>query len=448
MPGLFGTKPKFTITRIALVVAGASLLGVPTASGTELTFSKDVAPIFYAKCVSCHRPGEAAPMSLITYKDVRPWAASIREKVAARAMPPWHADRQYGHFLNDRSLSQMEIDTIVSWSKSGAMEGNPADLPAAPKFTEGWQIGTPDVVFEIPVEFEIPARGTIDYQYFEVPTNFTEDRWVQAGEIRVGDHAHLHHVIVSVIPPTPITPSNVMTTRQIVPAGQAQAAFPSLGQAGRTTPAGRFNEGYMLVNWAIGEDPSVFPPGTAKRVPAGSTLSFQVHYTTNGTPGKDRTKIGLILAKEPPSRELVTTAIPNFVFAIPPAASNYQVEGEGIFNQDVKIWTLHPHMHLRGKDMTYTVTYPDGRSEIILRDPKFELAWQTDYYLKEPLSVPKGAKLHITAHYDNSLANPANPDPTKTVHWGDQTWDEMMIGFFTYTVDDPASTNTTALARR
>jgi hypothetical protein len=436
------------ISRIVLVVAGGAFVGIPSARAAEPTFSKDVAPIFYAKCVSCHRPGEAAPMPLITYKDVRPWAASIREKVAARAMPPWHADPQYGNFLNDRSLSLTEIDTIVSWAKAGAAEGNSADLPAVPKFTEGWQIGTPDVVFEIPVEFEIPARGTIDYQYFEVPTNFTEDRWVQAGEIRVSDHAHLHHVIVSVIPPKPIPRPSVLTTRQIVPAEQAQAAFPPVPEAGRSTPAGRFNQGSYLVNWAIGEDPSVFPPGTAKRVPAGSTLSFQVHYTTNGTPGKDRTKIGLILAKEPPKRELVTTAIPNFVFAIPPGASNYQVEGEGTFTQDVKIWTLHPHMHLRGKDMTYTATYPDGRSQIILSDPKFELAWQTDYYLKEPLSFPKGTKLHITAHYDNSLANAANPDPTKTVHWGDQTWDEMMIGFFTYTLESPASTNTTAQARR
>jgi Copper type II ascorbate-dependent monooxygenase, C-terminal domain len=443
MPGL-----QDHISRIVLVVAAGAWLGTPAIHGAELTFSKDIAPIFYAKCVSCHRPGEAAPMSLIAYKDVRPWAASIREKVTARVMPPWHADSQYGNFRNDKSLSQKEIDTIVSWAKTGAKEGNLADMPALPKFSEGWQIGTPDAVFEIPAEFEIPARGTIDYQYFEVPTNFADDRWVQAGEIRVSDHAHLHHVIVSVLPPKPIARTNVLTTRQILPEGQAKAVFPQgLGAAG-STPAGRFNAAYSLVNWAIGEDPSVFPGGTAKRLPAGSTLIFQVHYTTNGTPGKDRSKIGLIFAKEPPRRELITSLIPNVVFAIPPGASNFQVEGEGTFNEDVKIWTLHPHMHLRGKDMTYTVTYPDGRSEIILRDPKFELAWQTDYYLKEPLSFPKGTKLHITAHYDNSMANPSNPDPTKTVHWGDQTWDEMMIGFFTYTLESPASANITAQAQR
>jgi len=191
----------------------------------------------------------------------------------------------------------------------------------------------------------------------------------------------------------------------------------------------------MLVNWAVGEDAPIHQPGTAKRIPAGSTLIFQVHYTTNGKPGRDRSKLGLIFAKQPPEREIRTGLISNAVFAIPPGAADHQVEAEATFSDDVKIWSLHPHMHLRGKDMTYTATYPDGRSEVLLRVPKYDFGWQTDYWLAQPLTLPKGTKVHVSAHFDNSTANRANPDASATVRWGDQTWEEMMIGFFTYTVE-------------
>ena len=191
----------------------------------------------------------------------------------------------------------------------------------------------------------------------------------------------------------------------------------------------------MLVNWAVGEDAPIHLPGTAKRIPAGSTLIFQVHYTTNGKPGRDRSRIGLVFAKEPPQREIRTGLITNAVFAIPAGAGNHPVEAEATFTDDVKIWSMHPHMHLRGKDMTYTATYPDGRSEILLRVPKYDFGWQTDYWLAQPLSVPKGTKIRVSAHFDNSPANRANPDPKAIVRWGDQTWEEMMIGYITYTVD-------------
>jgi hypothetical protein len=413
----------------------------PSARAAAPTFSRDVAPIFYNKCVSCHRPGEVAPMSLITYRDVRPWAGAIREKVTSRVMPPWHADRQYGSFRNDLSLTQREIDTIAAWVGAGASEGSPSELPALPKFPDGWQIGTPDKVFEMLTDYQVPASGTIDYQYFEVPTNFTEDRWMQAGEVRAGDRAHVHHIIVYVREPQPRSRPNVVAVRPILPAGQAPAPAPAR-QPGEATRGGqRVATGggdAMLVNWAVGEDAPVFVPGTAKRIPAGSTLVFQVHYTTNGTPGTDRSRLGVIFAKEPPSREIRTGAIANPVFAIPAGAANHEVEAEATFSEDVKVWTMHPHMHLRGKDMTYTVVYPDGRNEVVLRVPKFDFGWQTDYWLSEPLALPKGSKLHVRAHFDNSAANRANPDPAATVRWGDQTWEEMMIGFFTYTVEGPA----------
>ena len=414
------------------------------------TFTRDVAPIMFTKCASCHRPGEVAPMALLSYADARPWASAIKQKVSTRAMPPWHADPAHGSFRNDLRLSDREIDTIVKWVDGGAREGDPSALPALPKFPEGWQIGKPDAVFEMTQDFEIPASGEIAYQYFEVPTNFTEDKWMQAGEVRAGDRSHVHHIIVYVREPGRTVRPNVVTVRPIINAAATQPAAPAqerVAAAAVTTAqrpivpaaqgAGRPPGGgdAMLVNWAVGEDAPVHLPGTAKRIPAGSTLIFQVHYTTNGKAGRDRSRIGLVFAKEPPQREIRTGLISNPVFAIPPGAGDHQVEAEATFSDDVKIWSMHPHMHLRGKDMTYTATYPDGRSEILLRVPKYDFGWQTDYWLAQPLSVPKGTKIRVSAHFDNSPANRANPDPKATVRWGDQTWEEMMIGFFTYTVE-------------
>ena len=427
----------------------ASRQAGPAADDGVPTFSGDVAPILYKNCVSCHRPGEVAPMSLITYRDVRPWAGKIRERVVARAMPPWGADPHYGKFRNDLSLAASDIDTIVKWVDGGAREGNPAAIPALPKFADGWQIGSPDVVFEMQTEYQVPASGTVDYQYFEVPTNFTEDKWMQAGEVRAGDRSHVHHIIVYVREPNPSTRPNVVSVRPILsgapgsavaparpqatPAQAAPAARPAAAQ-GQATTLRRTGDN-MLVNWAVGEDAPVYLPGTAKRIPAGSTLVFQVHYTTNGTAAKDRSRIGIVFAKEPPARELRTGLISNALFTIPPNAASHEVEAEATFNEAVNVWTLHPHMHLRGKDMTYTVIYPDGRREIVLRVPRFDFGWQTDYWLAQPLALPQGSKLYVSAHFDNSAANKGNPDPSSAVRWGDQTWEEMMIGFFTYSVE-------------
>ena len=427
---------------LASVVAGAAASAqdarVPPARNAP-TFSHDVAPIFYSRCVNCHRAGEIAPMSLITFQDARPWARAIREKVIAREMPPWHADPQHGRFRNDRSLTSEEIDTIVKWVDAGARQGDPAQMPAVPELVTGWQIGTPDVVFEMPVEYRIPADGTIDYQYFEVPTHFTEDRWIQAGEVRAGNAEHVHHIIVSVIEPGPNTRPTVMRVKALVPDRQAPAPVGprQLTDAERAqiAVAARRAGAISLVNWAVGEDAPIYPQGLAKRIPAGSTLQFQVHYTTNGAPATDRSKIGLVFAKEPPKNEIRTALIANTQFVIPPGASGYQVEAEAAFSDDVKVWTMHPHMHLRGKDMTYTAIYPDGRRDVVLHVPKYDFGWQTDYWLAEPLRLPKGSKLHVTAHFDNSPANRFNPDASAAVRWGDQTWEEMMIGYFTYTVE-------------
>ena len=425
---------------------GGQLLAQEAPGGLESgpTFSKDVAPIFYEKCISCHREGEVAPMSLITFREARPWARAIHEKVTTREMPPWHADRRYGDFRNDLSLTQPEIDTITAWVSSGAREGDPAQVPPLPEFTEGWQIGTPDMVFEMPVDYQVPASGTVEYQYFDVPTNFTRDMWMQAGEARAGDSRHVHHIVIYLREPEPSNRPKVVSVKPILAEGhQAPPRIDrTVAAAAGRRPSGGGDA--MLVNWAVGEEAPVFLPGTAKRIPAGSTLVFQLHYTTDGEPGVDRSRLGLIFADEPPEREIRTGMILNPLFALPPGAANHEVEAEATFAEDVKVWTMHPHMHLRGKDMTYTVTYPDGRSEIVLRVPSFDFGWQTDYWLAEPLLLPKGSKMHVSAHFDNSPANRDNPDPTATVRWGDQTWEEMMIGFFTYTVEGQTAAKNSA----
>ncbi len=379
------------------VVAMAS--GPADAKKRDVTFNRDVAPIFFNNCVQCHRPGEIAPMSLMSYKDARPWARSIKEKVATGVMPPWHADPHYGNFANDRRLSEKDINTITAWVDQGAKEGIAKDLPAAPQFHEGWNIGKPDVVFYLPQEYPVPASGIVEYKYFKVPTNFKEDKWIQAAEIRPGVRGVVHHIIVF-----------------------AQKA----------------NEPQrLLVGYAPGEQPAVISKGLARKIPAGSDLIFQVHYTPNGTEAKDKSYVGFVFAKEPPKAEVVTRPVLNAKFVIPPGDPNYKVESTYTFTQDAHIYSLMPHMHFRGKDFIFKATFPDGSSQTLLSVPKYEFAWQTYYVLKEPLAAPKGTRLDCLAHFDNSEKNRFNPDPKKEVRWGDQTWEEMMIGWMSFTYDKP-----------
>jgi hypothetical protein len=415
---------------LSLLVA-LSALGVFLSSGSRaatsaaaVTFSKDVAPIVYKNCTVCHRPGEVAPMSFMNYKEVRPWAKSIREKVATRVMPPWFADPNHGQFTNDPRLSQKEIDTILAWVDQGAPEGPPTDMPPVPKFTEGWQIGKPDVVLTMPAEFQVPAEGVIPYKYFAVPTNFTEDKYVQFAEIRQGNRRVLHHIIVDVrypengeLPkPGEISPNELLGGRR----GSGERAADSDGR---------------LAGWAPGEAPLALRPGQAKLIKKGSVLIFQIHYVTNGEPGADRSSIGLIFSKDPVEKRVITAGATQANFAIPPGAPNYEVKSEFVFKDDSHIDSLHPHMHVRGKDFKYTLIYPDGTSKVLLSVPRWDFGWQMTYVLKEEVFAPKGSKLVCMAHYDNSLNNKFNPDPTKEVRWGPQTWEEMMIGYLDYTLD-------------
>jgi hypothetical protein len=336
---------------------------------------------------------------------VRPWAKAIKERVVSRAMPPWLADPALGGFKNDRRLSAQDIDTLTAWVAAGAPEGDPRDLPPAPKFEEGWNIGKPDQTFDIGRDYDVPAEGTVAYQYFKVPTNFTEDKWVQAAEVRADKRDVVHHIIVFIQDP---------------------------GAKGNAAAGGE--GGSLLVGWAPGEPALKLQPGVARLVKAGSTLLFQVHYTPKGKALQDRSYIGLKYASEPPQYRALTGRALNFGFKIPPGADNHEVKSTWTAKEDVELIGLMPHMHLRGKDFKYTIVYPDGNEEVILSVPKYDFNWQLSYELKDRKKLPKGTRIDCVAHYDNSPNNKYNPDPSKEVRWGDQTWEEMMIGWFTYTV--------------
>jgi hypothetical protein len=367
------------------------------------TFSKDIAPILFNHCTSCHRPGEIAPMSFQNYKETRPWAKAIREKVVNRTMPPWHADPHIGQWANDKRLAQKDIDTIVAWVDGGAKEGDAKDLPPLPKFASGWQIGEPDVTFQMPEEFTVPAQGTVPYIYFQVPSNFKEDKYITAMEARAGDLSVVHHIVIYIREPNPAKPKRANDLGD--------------GLLGALSP---------------GMTPFIAQPGTAKLIKAGSTIVFQMHYTPSGKVTKDRSILGLKFAKAPVDKIITTTAAWNGRFEIPANADNHEVKADWVADEDIDIISLMPHMHLRGKDYLYRATYPDGRSEVLLSVPKYDFGWQVYYYPKSPIRIPKGTRIETLAHYDNSTKNPVNPDPTKPVRFGEQTWEEMMNGFFDY----------------
>jgi len=387
------------------------------------TFSRDVAPILYKNCVGCHRQGEIAPMSLLTYEEVRPWARSIREQVAQRTMPPWHAAAPKGAFSNDRRLSDEERDTLIRWADAGAPRGDPKDLPPAPKFTDGWEIGKPDVVLSMSSEFEVPASGTVPYQFFQVPTNFNEDKWLQAVEVRPGARSVVHHILVFCREPGSPRPAGFV---QIIPKMSAYGH----GDGHTRGP------GALLGTMAPGTNAMLFQPGTAILVKKGATLLFQIHYTANGVATRDRSSVGLIFAKQPPELEIRNSAFVNAMFVIPAGAREQSVESAIQFEEDSHIWALFPHTHLRGKSWEYRLVYPDGRSETVLSVPKYDFNWQTYYVFARPLAVPKGTRLEATAHYDNSAENRWNPDPNIDVRWGEQTWQEMQYSGITFTIDN------------
>ena len=428
-----------------LALGFAGVLAATAASiPANVTFNKDVLPILENRCQECHRPGEIAPMSFLTYKDTRAWAKAIRTAVLTRKMPPWFADPHYGKFANDRSLSQTEIDTLVAWVDGGSKEGDPKDAPPSREFTTGWSIGKPDLVFEMPTAVQVPESGVVDYTYMIIPTNFKQDMWVQAAEARAGARSAMHHVIAFLRPPG-------STWFQDRPKGVP--FVPERGDSLKASPnaqreAAQQASAELLIGWAPGLQPTVLPPGEAKLVKAGTDIVLQLHYTPNGKATSDKTKIGLIFAKEPPKERVMTMSVLNFFLKIPPGDPNYQSEAKMTLHHDVKLVSMMPHMHLRGKDFEYRAVYPTGETQILLKVPHWDFNWQLGYVLKDQLLLHKNTRIECTAHHDNSVNNKYNPDPTKEVRWGDQTWDEMMIGWFDVAFDASLDPRAIRVAQR
>ena len=434
---------RFSAVFGAICVVSAFVAPSPAAAQaieTAPTFSKDVAPVLYKHCTTCHRPGEIAPMSLLTYEQTRPWARAIRDNVLSGVMPPWHADPAHGRWVNDRRMISQEKDLIVRWVDAGAPQGNASDLPKAPVYSEGWTIGQPDAIVTMEKEYGVPAEGEIPYQYFEMQTNFADDKWIQALEVRPGNRGIVHHILVYARSPKTTrrpsvfrmqNPEGPLSPTQMKELEEAKAD-PAKAQAIRQQMGRRGN---LIAQIAPGTNATVYAPGSAMLLEAGTVLTFQVHYTTNGTEETDRSRIGFKFAKQAPSNPVYATAMMNPRFMIPAGAAHHPVEARMEFVEDVTLYSLAPHTHLRGKAWEYTVTYPDGRTEVLLSIPKYDFNWQTEYVFAAPLRLPKGSILTSVAHYDNSKANKANPDATQSVYWGDQTWEEMQYTGIIYSID-------------
>ena len=387
------------------------------------TFYRNVIPVLQQHCQSCHRPGEiASSIPLITYTDGRQWAAKIRDTTNSRQMPPWFADPCCGHFMNDPSLTAEEISTLSAWAESGTPVGDPQDAPLSPHWTDGWNIEPPDVVITMPKAVEIPAHGDVEYTYEIVPTNFADDKWVQMSEVRPSSRENVHHAVVYIRPPD----SDWLRGGPVgVPFTASSLAGEHLRHQAHETKSD------MLMVYAPGSSPDRWPENMAKFVPAHSDLIFQMHYTTNGHASADQTSIGIVLAKHPPPRRVITLQLANDhdTIPIPPGAENYRVEVHGTIPNDCTLLSFFPHMHLRGKRFEYNIVHEDKSIETLLR-VNYDFYWQLSYRLAQPRFLKAGTELQAIAWYDNSHKNRDNPDPDATVSWGDQTYNEMMVGFF------------------
>ena len=369
-------------------------------AGKKVTYG-DIQPIFRAKCMDCHRPGEIAPMSLLSFEETRPWARSIKKEVKRRSMPPWHAESGVSHYRNDQSLTDEEVELIINWVEGGSMRGDPENIQPPPEYVEGWQLTNimnrpPDVVLFMQEEFTVPATGEDLNLNFLIPTDFKRDYWVVGSEVR-GNPRVVHHNTASVVGPD--------------------------GQRDRT---GR------LSSAVPGKLYDLFGPDNAKLIKAGSTIRFGMHYHPYGKEEQDRSKIGLWFARKSFDWRVYSSVVADPDLQIPPGAGNYLSVGEYEFTEDSEVTAMKPHMHYRGKDMEYKVVFPDGKEKVLLHVPEYDFNWQTNYELSTPFSVPAGTKMIVTSHFDNSPTNPWNPDPEVEVRWGDDSRDEMMEGWFDF----------------
>jgi hypothetical protein len=396
------------------------------------TFSKDVFPILQKNCQSCHRPGEIGPMPLLTYEQARPYARAIKRATETRKMPPWFADSSIQHYSNDMSISAADIATIGAWSDGGAPEGNPADAPAPRTFAEGWNIvapgKSPDKVIQMPEAFQIPAKGTVEYTYLILPTGFTEDTWVTAAEIRPGNRSLMHHAVVYLRMPGSQWLHEYPKGEPFVPKARE-------GTDGRSSDGDRTSEGSLADEWLVGYVPGAppyrLPDDTAFLVKAGSDFVLQLHYTANGTAGSDLTRIGLTLAKAPPSQRAFIALVTGADFKIPAGDPAYSAKARVTLAVDAEILSVGPHMHLRGKAMDLKATYPDGRTETLFDVPRYDFNWQQLYEFGAGKKAPRGTRLEVNGVWDNSESNKFNPNPKVDVKWGDQSWEEMLLSIVT-----------------
>jgi len=424
--------------KLALSLGGASLLlcgaaaqrkRTAIAASPPPTFYKNVVPILQQHCQACHRTGEIAPMPLVTYAETRRYAREIKNRVTKRIMPPWFADPCCGRFADDPSLTPQQIATLAAWVDAGAPAGNPRDAPPPRRWPAGWIIPRPDDVIRMPKPVAIPAHGDVEYTYEIVPTGFTKNKWVQMSEIRPSSRQNVHHAVVYVRPPgskwlrhapigTPFTASTLTN-----PQDRRDAEW---------------TDSDILLVYAPGSSPDEWPAGMAKFIPAGSDLVFQMHYVTKGHPATDQASIGLVFTKRPPKQRVLTLQLTNDSFIIPPGVPDFRVEVHGTLPNDCTLLSFFPHMHLRGKKFEYRIIHRNGRIETLLR-VHYNFFWQLSYRLAQQRFLKAGTELQAVAWYDNSRDNPHNPDPTVAVRWGDQTYDEMMVGFFDVAV--PANVN-------
>ncbi len=380
---------------------------------TTVTFANQISRILNQHCVNCHRNGQIGPFSLIEFDEVVGWAGMIAEVVADNRMPPWHASADHGEFANDSRLSEEEKQLIARWIANGAPLGDVGQMPAPPIFDEAWQIGKPDAIITMSAEpFEVPATGTVPYKYFLVDTNFEEDKWVKAAECRPGARAVVHHIIVGL---------------------RGEGEF---GRRERRQGVHDDLDSEWISATAPGAPPMILPDGYAKFIPAGAKLVFQMHYTPNGTKQHDISEIGLIFAEPHEVRKRVyTQQVHSARFEIPPGDPHYEVKARTTIQKDAELIALFPHMHFRGKSFTFQLREPGQDPVTLLHVPNYDFNWQNSYVLKQRLEIPAGSVMSGTAIFDNSAKNLANPDPTQAVRWGDQTWDEMMIGYFDIAID-------------
>jgi hypothetical protein len=430
------TQRSFTS---AFAAASIALLAAPliaqSPGAAAPTFTKDVLPILQKNCQSCHRPGEIGPMPLLSYEQARPYARAIRSATQSKKMPPWFADSSVQHYANDMSLPAADINTLAAWADAGAPQGDPKDAPPPRQFVDGWNIGTPDKIVDMPEPYRVPATGTIEYTYIILPTRFTEDTWIQALEIRPGNRTLMHHAVLY-----ERTPDSRWLREY--PVGVPFVPAPRPGKQQRSSDGDRTSEGSLADEWLVGyvpgAPPYTLPPNTAFLVKANSDFVLQLHYTANGTPGTDQTRIGMVLSKTPPARRAFIGLVADGSFVIPPGDPAYQASASVTLAADVELLSAGPHMHLRGKAMDLRAVYPGGATDLLFHVPRYDFNWQQLYGFRSAKTAPRGTKLEVVGVWDNSAGNRFNPDPRAEVHWGDQSWEEMLLGLVTMSIDPRA----------